>query len=84
MLAPLDVLKAEDGAVDRFVRKASEVAEFRAAAYLRAASFYTYPPDRSQYAARMHQRMKADTEWAAIEAKIAGADTDWKGPYMFC
>ena len=32
---------------------------------------------------QMHQRMKADTEWAAIEAKIAGADTDWKVAHVF-
>ena len=89
-------------AVNKFrVRKAAETAEYRAAAFLRAASFYTYSPDRSQYAARvykkalataqessqphvrfllvqLHQRMKADGEWAAIEAKTAGTDSNYK------
>jgi hypothetical protein len=34
-------------------------AELRAAAAVRAASFYQYPSDRSAFAAASHQRMKA-------------------------
>ncbi|DBA81863.1 TPA: hypothetical protein ACH3X1_007580 [Trebouxia sp. C0004] len=60
------------------IRRATDTADFRAAAFLRAASFYKYSPDRSQYAARIHQRMKGDAEWAAIEAKVSGKDTDYK------
>lgn len=63
------------------LRRATETADFRAAAFLRAASFYKYSPDRSQYAARIHQRMKGDAEWAAIEAKVSGKDTDYKGTW---
>lgn len=39
--------------VDVNVRKASTAAELRAAAYLRAISFYTYPEGRSEFAARV-------------------------------
>ena len=60
------------------IRQAHTTAEWRAAAYLRAASFYHYPPDRSEYAARAHRRMKADSEWDAIEAKVRGTDRLWK------
>lgn len=35
------------------VQKASTPAELRAAAFLRAVSFYTYPPGRSEYAAKV-------------------------------
>ncbi|DBA81862.1 TPA: hypothetical protein ACH3X1_007580 [Trebouxia sp. C0004] len=63
------------------IRRATDTADFRAAAFLRAASFYKYSPDRSQYAARIHQRMKGDAEWAAIEAKVSGKDTDYKGTW---
>lgn len=66
------------------VRQATEVAEYRAAAYLRATSFYKYATDRSQYAARIHQRMKADAEWAAIEAKVSGTDNDFKDLIVSC
>lgn len=37
----------------------SSSAEFRAAAAVRASAFYTYPKDRSAFAASSHQRMKA-------------------------
>ncbi|DBA76696.1 TPA: hypothetical protein ACH3X2_008730 [Trebouxia sp. C0005] len=60
------------------IRRATDTADFRAAAFLRAASFYSYSPDRSQYAARIHQRMKGDAEWAAIEAKVSGTDNNYK------
>ncbi|KAL0051343.1 hypothetical protein WJX82_005932 [Trebouxia sp. C0006] len=66
------------------IRRAIETADFRAAAFLRAASFYRYSPDRSQYAARIHQRMKGDAEWAAIEARVSGKDTDYKDLAVSC
>ncbi|DBA81861.1 TPA: hypothetical protein ACH3X1_007580 [Trebouxia sp. C0004] len=66
------------------IRRATDTADFRAAAFLRAASFYKYSPDRSQYAARIHQRMKGDAEWAAIEAKVSGKDTDYKDLAVSC
>ncbi|KAL3152092.1 hypothetical protein ABBQ32_001198 [Trebouxia sp. C0010 RCD-2024] len=67
-----------------FVRQATNVAEYRAAAFLRAASFYQYAADRSQYAARLHQRMKADAEWSAIESKVHGTDADYKEVIVIC
>lgn len=53
-------------------------AEYRAAAAVRAASFYTYPTDRSELAIRAHVRMKVDAEWEAIEAKAYGRDPAYK------
>jgi hypothetical protein len=32
----------------------------------------------SWLALQIHQRMKGDAEWAAIEAKVSGKDTDYK------
>ena len=32
----------------------------------------------SSLALQIHQRMKGDAEWAAIEAKVSGMDTDYK------
>ncbi len=52
------------------IREAATAAELRAAAYLRAHSFYTYPEDRSAMAARAHRRMKGDSEWESVSAKV--------------
>lgn len=41
------------GQVQFSIRQASSPAELRAAGYLRAHSFYHYPPDRSEYSARV-------------------------------
>jgi hypothetical protein len=41
------------GQVQLSIRQASTPAELRAAGYLRAYSFYHYPPDRSEYSARV-------------------------------
>jgi len=60
------------------VAPASTTAEFRAAAFLRASSFYSYPSDRSDFAKRAHLRMKADAAWKAIEEKVAGTDVEYK------
>lgn len=54
------------------VRLTHNTAELRAAAYLRASSFYTYPEGRSEFASRSHRRMKADAEWDALQAKTSG------------
>ncbi len=43
-------------------------AEFRAAAAVRAAAFYSYPPGRSAFAAQAHQRMKARSANIATHA----------------
>jgi hypothetical protein len=53
------------------VRHATTTVEYRAAAYLRAQSFYSesYPPDRSEFARRAHLRMKADEMWRELEEK---------------
>lgn len=56
------------------MRVARTAAELRAAAYLRAAAFGTYPPGRSEFAARSHRRMKGDAEWEAVTAKVQGTD----------
>lgn len=56
------------------VRVAQTAAELRAAAYLRAAAFGTYPPGRSEFAARSHRRMKGDSEWEAVTAKVQGKE----------
>lgn len=56
----------------------SRSGEHRAAAAVRAASFYTYPTDRSELAIRAHVRMKVDLEWNAIEAKASGQDPAYK------
>ncbi|KAL3701340.1 hypothetical protein R1sor_019362 [Riccia sorocarpa] len=48
--------------------------KLRAAAALRARSFYTYPEDRSEGARKMHQQMKADDEWAVLTRKIGGLE----------
>ncbi|PNW86390.1 hypothetical protein CHLRE_02g084550v5 [Chlamydomonas reinhardtii] len=70
--------------VDVNVRKASTAAELRAAAYLRAISFYTYPEGRSEFAARSHRRMKADTEWETVTKKVEGRDEAYKDLDVSC
>ena len=59
------------------VHVCTAAAELRAAAAVRAASFYSYPPDRSEFATRAHARMKTDHEWRVLEAKVAGDDELW-------
>jgi ribosomal protein S18 acetylase RimI-like enzyme len=67
-----------------FVREARDSADFRAAAGLRAFSFYTYPSGRSDFAQASHQRMKADAEWAALSEKTAGTDPVWACCQVTC
>jgi hypothetical protein len=43
------------GQVQFSIRQASSAAELRAAGYLRAYCFYHYPPDRSEYSARVRE-----------------------------
>eukprot|EP00879_Flechtneria_rotunda_P033370 GHRR01036956.1.p1 GENE.GHRR01036956.1~~GHRR01036956.1.p1 ORF type:complete len:177 (+),score=23.17 GHRR01036956.1:148-678(+) len=66
------------------VRQATSLAELRAAGYLRAYSFYTYPPDRSEYSARMHRRMKGDAEWECVTKKINGAEPAYQDLKVVC
>ncbi|KAG2435258.1 hypothetical protein HXX76_007336 [Chlamydomonas incerta] len=70
--------------VELEVRQASNAAELRAAAYLRAISFYTYPEGRSEFAARSHRRLKADTEWEAVTQKVEGRDELYKDLDVSC
>ena len=67
-----------------FVREARDSGELRAAAGLRALSFYTYPAGRSAFAQSSHQRMKADAEWAALEGKTARSDPVWACCQVTC
>lgn len=64
------------------ILRASETAELRAAAYLRASSFYSYPADRSEYAKRSHLRMKADSTWKALEERVLGEDIEYKDVFI--
>ncbi|WIA08025.1 hypothetical protein OEZ85_007495 [Tetradesmus obliquus] len=66
------------------IRQASSPAELRAAGYLRAHSFYHYPPDRSEYSARMHRRMKGDAEWESVTRKVNGTEPDYKAMRILC
>eukprot|EP00877_Chromochloris_zofingiensis_P013550 jgi/Chrzof1/8449/Cz03g11010.t1 len=66
------------------VRVAQSPAELRAAGYLRASCFYTYPEDRSEYAMRMHRRMKGDAEWNSATAKVQGTEPDYTHLKVFC
>jgi ribosomal protein S18 acetylase RimI-like enzyme len=49
-------------------------AELRAAAYLRAQSFYRCPEDRSDFAKRAYLRLKADAQWAEMERRVGSSD----------
>jgi len=66
------------------IRVAESTAEYRAAGYLRATCFYTYPPDRSEFAARTHRRMRGDLEWNAIENKVAGTEAGYEQTRVTC
>lgn len=66
------------------IEPVSDAAALRAAAYLRATSFYTYPSDRSAFSARAHQRMKGDGEWDALTKKIAGTELVYKRMKVVC
>jgi len=66
------------------VRVARTAAELRAAAYLRAAAFGAYPPDRSPFAARAHRRMRGDAEWEAVTAKVRGAEPAYSSLRVAC
>lgn len=66
------------------VRVAKTAAELRAAAYLRAAAFGSYPPGRSEYAARQHRRMRGDAEWEAVTAKTEGKDPAYARLAVMC
>jgi ribosomal protein S18 acetylase RimI-like enzyme len=66
------------------IELASDAAALRAAAYLRATSFYTYPSDRSAFSTRAHQRMKADGEWETLTKKVAGLEPNYKRMKVCC
>ncbi|GIL83451.1 hypothetical protein Vretifemale_12028, partial [Volvox reticuliferus] len=66
------------------VQQATTAAELRAAAFLRAISFYTYPPGRSEYASRSHRHMKANEEWESVTAKVAGRDEAYRDVDVTC
>ncbi|KAK3233127.1 hypothetical protein CYMTET_56559, partial [Cymbomonas tetramitiformis] len=74
----------KDAILNFEMQEATNSAEYRAAASVRAASFYTYPADRSEFAARSHRRMKLDAEWEAIENKVSGTDTAWSSVQVSC
>ena len=52
-LHPDELQAAQHGQVKFQVRTATTPAELRAAGYLRACTFYSYPPDRSEYSRRV-------------------------------
>eukprot|EP00850_Spirogloea_muscicola_P015914 SM000126S26290 [mRNA] locus=s126:62031:63543:+ [translate_table: standard] len=54
------------------VRQATVHSHLLAAASLRAASFYTYPPSSSRFSAERHRTMKEEEECASLTAKVAG------------
>ena len=66
------------------VRPAESSADCRAAAHLRAQSFYEYPADRSEYAQRSHKQMKTDAEWESIEKKLAGNEVGYEKLQVTC
>lgn len=66
------------------VRPAKSSADCRAAAHLRALSFYEYPADRSEYAQRSHKQMKTDAEWESIEKKLAGKEVGYEKVQVKC
>uniref|UniRef100_A0A1D2A021 N-acetyltransferase domain-containing protein n=3 Tax=Auxenochlorella protothecoides TaxID=3075 RepID=A0A1D2A021_AUXPR len=59
------------------IRAAVPGAEFRAAAYLRAACFYQY--NCTNYAQRAHLRNKTTATWESLETRVAGKDEDYRG-----
>mmetsp|Transcript_6025 Transcript_6025/g.16049 ORF Transcript_6025/g.16049 Transcript_6025/m.16049 type:complete len:289 (+) Transcript_6025:1731-2597(+) len=77
-LAVTQAQASSTAALNYSTRIATSAAELRAAAYLRAQSFYVYPPDRSEWAARSHRRMKADAEWDSLTAKVEGREEFYK------
>eukprot|EP00798_Chlamydomonas_sp_ICE-L_P027693 gene27693-7335_t len=66
------------------IRQGSSPDELRAASYLRAVSFYTYPSDRSEFSARAHRRMKTDTEFESLGNKLEGTDESFKNIKVLC
>lgn len=52
--------------------------QLRAAAYLRAMCFYTFPEGRSEEALKLHCKMKAEDEWSALKSKVAGLEQRYK------
>ena len=88
-LHPLESSRAPDAppAVnpsDVSVRETRVSGELRAAAAARALSFYTYPPDRSQFSVRAHRAVRINAEWDAIHAKIAGDDVAYRDCRVAC
>ena len=67
-------------AIDTVIRRATPGAGLRAAAALRAAAFATnLPPSVSPLARQAYMRMRYADAWAALEARVAGQDEDWRG-----
>ncbi|KAF8072392.1 Coatomer subunit gamma [Scenedesmus sp. PABB004] len=81
---PADVQAAAAARPAFAVREAETAAELRAAGYLRAHSFYTYPPDRSEFSARMHRRMKGDAEWESVTRKVNGTEPSYESMTVVC
>ena len=69
---------------DVSVRETRVSGELRAAAAARALSFYTYPPDRTQFSVRAHRAVRINAEWDAIHAKIAGDDVAYRDCRVAC
>ncbi|KAL2650352.1 hypothetical protein R1flu_018480 [Riccia fluitans] len=67
-------VEGEKDDLNLVVELAKSEEKLRAAAALRARSFYTYPEDRSETARKMHQQMKADDEWAVLTRKTGGLE----------
>ncbi|BFI24556.1 hypothetical protein MPTK2_1g12680 [Marchantia polymorpha subsp. ruderalis] len=68
----------EDEELNLVLESATSGEKLRAAATLRARSFFAYPEGRSITARKMHQKMKADDECAVLTRKIGGLEQGYK------
>ncbi|KAG6543994.1 hypothetical protein Mapa_014618 [Marchantia paleacea] len=68
----------EDEELNLVLESATSGEKLRAAATLRARSFFAYPEGRSTTARKMHQKMKADDECAVLTRKIEGLEQGYK------
>lgn len=69
---------------DVLIIQAASSADLRAAATIRAASFYHYPTERSEFAIRSHRRMMVRQECEDLELKLAGICPGWRGCKVTC
>lgn len=61
------------------IRVAKRSDELRAIGATRAASFHSYPEDRSSDAVERHAKMNADEQWKSVENKIKLQDPGFRG-----